>query len=223
MKRRNILTTKYFYIKYHHSPNYWSHTDTYGSSNNQLIRAPNLVQSKKETHNQSLTTILQFLFYYFTWMSCLLCFISLCLFVFYIGNVNAAAIYTYTGNSYNESWGEYSSTMNITGSLTLDSELQSNLVNAEISVNDFSFSDGMYNINSNMETLTSVSFNFSTNSSGEIIDWSFYLFNAPFPMTSIGDYGHGIESFGLSNFDAAWVYKCKTLVIVEEGAPNTVI
>ncbi|VAW65992.1 hypothetical protein MNBD_GAMMA08-1684 [hydrothermal vent metagenome] len=138
-------------------------------------------------------------------------FMSLFLLILCIGNTNAAVIYSYTGNSYNEVFGDYLTTMNITGSLILDTKLQSNLVNTEVMVNEFSFSDGINNINSNMETLSNATFSFSTNSSGEIVDWAIYLFNTPFPMISVGDYNNGIETFGSNQYDSAWVYECKTL------------
>lgn len=106
-----------------------------------------------------------------------------------VATTSAAATYVYTGNNFTTiaDWpsvaGTYTPSMFISGSMTLGSPLAPNLVNQGLAPLSFSFSDGRNSL-SHTSNLGSQSFSVSTNSLGEIINWSLHL-QTPLAMDPI--------------------------------------
>jgi hypothetical protein len=84
--------------------------------------------------------------------------------------VHAASItYTYTGNSFTDVTGPYSTSDMVTGFVTFSSPLAANLPLTAETPTAFSFSDGVQTITS--ANATSTDFIFATGKHGEIVEW----------------------------------------------------
>lgn len=84
--------------------------------------------------------------------------------------VHAATItYTYTGNSFTDVSGPYTTSDTVTGFVTFNSPLGANMPLTAETPTAFSFSDGVQTITS--ANATSTDFIFTTGHSGEIVGW----------------------------------------------------
>ena len=123
-------------------------------------------------------------------------------------------VYTYTGPNFDTSVTPYTNDMSVSGTFSLDSPLAPDLEGAEIysELSSWAFTNGVNSYSSaapvNNQTVT-----FSTNSSGEIIDWG-VVFASPTsgegiistcgPLkVSIGAIGHACNNPFLIGDDAA--------------------
>ncbi len=112
----------------------------------------------------------------------------------------ADIVYTYTGNTYSEindntpPNGTFTTAMSVSGSFTVTSALAANLMNQQIIPNSFSFSNGRATI-TNIPSLSDETFQVSTDSSGDIVNWYISLLS-PLAISPLV----GIESFNTSEF-----------------------
>ena len=88
--------------------------------------------------------------------------------------------YTYTGNNYTSDNGSFTTSMNIAGTYTLSSELETNLVNFNVItlVTAFPVSNGVRVFTQASAPVSSHSFLVNTNGAGDITDWWFDFFLA---------------------------------------------
>lgn len=124
--------------------------------------------------------------------------------------VNASVIYTYTGNNYTDIFGSvstYDTTMNIQGSLELNSLLASNLINSIVTPLSFNFTDGV-NTFTDANSGTAF-FSFTTDSLSNITSWAIDL-DIPYPSpTVVGDLKPFLSSY--SGFDSVQTLTCVTV------------
>jgi hypothetical protein len=132
-----------------------------------------------------------------------------------------SATYTYTGNNFNsttdtlEIAGAYDLNMKISGSFTLASPLVADLFEQNIfaDVLAFSFSDGRNTLTS-LNTNSVLSFQVSTDASGNITDWVINLQNEPMPPSGLG----GLPLVGAQffqiwttlGFDRGFISECRS-------------
>lgn len=133
--------------------------------------------------------------------------------------VKASVIYSYTGNNFDTFWEAgtdaepytYDLSMNITGTLELDTPLDASLVNVGVTPISFTFNDGI-NTLTNLNTNTSA-FMFSTDANGDITTWSILTaINFQDPISE-GDISKSIstENFGVFNYDIGFTSICTGL------------
>ena len=111
---------------------------------------------------------------------------SICIFFTLILNINfanAAAIYTYSGNSYTDiSTGNfYNTSMNVSGSFSLENTLVSGLSDFSLigsSGFSFSFNDGISSFNSATPGVAATAFDVTTDVGGRLVGWDIHLTNA---------------------------------------------
>ena len=130
-------------------------------------------------------------------------------------NVNAEAVYYYTGNNYNDIYTTpsiYDTSMSINGSFTVDSKLIS--VNGDISaqVISYGFSDGV-NIYSDTDPEGSAQFLVNTDSAGNITNWNIDIsdVDSQSPTVVPGDIISRIMSS--YNDDVIDIYQCDFIVV----------
>ncbi len=87
--------------------------------------------------------------------------------------MHGETIYTYTGNPFTTVDGEFTTSMRITGSFTLDVPLADNLSGVQITPTDYSFFNGI--VTDFKEPIASGDFFVSTNGTGAIDAWNIEL------------------------------------------------
>ena len=118
--------------------------------------------------------------------SLLLTSVSACLVSFSLHVSAVSYVYSYKGGNYNTITGSlFDSSMRLTGLVELAAPLESGLELATTNPTSFTFNTGAFEL-TQTSTLSSSIFNFSTDSSGNILDWSVELTESlPSPL-SIG-------------------------------------
>ncbi len=111
------------------------------------------------------------------------------LLLLYAGCSGASAIYQYTGSHYTNAQAPYNTSMFIEATVELPSLLAPNLYLVFVTPVSFSVFDGVITVDSS--NTNSLNFTVSTDSSGNIIDWAFYVNYNPI-MT--GEFGAEIFS-----------------------------
>ena len=97
-----------------------------------------------------------------------------------------SVIYSYTGNAFNSfsTTSSYTSEMAVTGTIELDIPLDANMTSLLVHPIHFSIGDGINIIDS--ANVTFSQFNFVTDESANIIEWSIYVQNAT-GLNAVGD------------------------------------
>jgi PEP-CTERM motif len=121
----------------------------------------------------------------------------------------AQVTYTYTGNDFNTVGPPYTTSDNVTGSVTFASQLPSNLNFVSEAPTSWSFSDG---VDSLASTLSGVipHFLFKTDSSGDIVGWFVHVFWQPDPY----DY---YEIYSYANYPNSAYYPYTNPVTDDQG------
>lgn len=96
--------------------------------------------------------------------------IALCCALAWIASSATAVTYQYTGNPFTETAGPYTTADFVSGTIELSSVLPSNMSLGPITVNAYSFSDGVNTLTQTNSSLAQSSV--STNGNGVITDWS---------------------------------------------------
>src|SRR4030095_9571425 len=115
------------------------------------------------------------------------------LLVVYPASVQAVPItYSYTGNPFTSVTPPYTTSMFVTGMLTLAGPLPPNITNKIVSPISFSFSDGVQTLTSG--PLVFGSFGFSTDATGMIVSWdlSVQTFDAMSRIRTFSDFEFGV-------------------------------
>jgi PEP-CTERM motif len=86
----------------------------------------------------------------------------------------ADTVYTYTGNDFTQAFAPYTTSESVTGSFTVADPIGPNLAYGPITVESFSFSDGL-DIFTNATPLAQEDFYFSTDAAGNFTNWSIFL------------------------------------------------
>ncbi len=124
-------------------------------------------------------------------------------------SVDASILYTYTGNNFIDTYGNYNTSMTIMGSMEFSSALGSNLSNENVSPLQFSFNDGLTTINNSNLWNDNSYFRVSTNSSGNIVDWNIYLHT---PIEDPMFAGATTEGIRTSSYgDSGWIITCTAM------------
>lgn len=111
-------------------------------------------------------------------------------------NTASAATYNYVGDKYTSAFGVYDTTMNITGSFTVDTPLGANLSDYLVIPTFSSFFDG-YQFFTNTDLGLML---ITTNTQGNIIEWEiFYDKGGPGFITSHSSFGDSTEISGVGS------------------------
>jgi hypothetical protein len=87
-------------------------------------------------------------------------------------SATASVIYDYTGPNFATAFSPYTTSDNVTASITLNAALGPNLPFSPITPTAFVFKDGVQTISDTTPNVTLVSLFFSTDSTGGIFDWN---------------------------------------------------
>ena len=129
--------------------------------------------------------------------------------------VNAAVTYEYSGNNFTNVISPYDTSMSVSGNFTVDSLLVN--VGGQVSLDSFSFSDGVHTLTS--QDNVSVFFQFDTDGFGDILNWEIII-DTPRPEV-VGQTGFGIRTRGIPNisgfqtFDVGYIAQCTSAAFGE--------
>lgn len=145
-----------------------------------------------------------------------------CILVLNTNAIDAAVTYEYSGNNFTNATSPYDTSMSVSGSFTVDSLLVN--VSGEVSVNSFSFSDGVHTLTS--QDIVDVLFQFDTDGFGNILNWEIKI-DTP-PPESLGQTRSGIRTRGIPNilgfetFDAGYIAQCTSAAFGECRSIETI-
>ncbi len=105
--------------------------------------------------------------------------LTFAVFALLISNCAYATIYTYTGENFDQVYGDYTTGMNVTGTIVTSSPIPPNSVDFDISpiLTSWSFNDGMNTISSSNGKLVLFLPEFSTDAQGNIIKYFWAVAN----------------------------------------------
>jgi hypothetical protein len=130
-----------------------------------------------------------------------------------VGRARADVVYDYTGTNFLNAHAPFTTTENVTGSVTFAAPLGANLSFASETPEAFSFTAGSLTVTNATEASNSV-FQFSTDAAGQITAWNIQVFNTngggdifiqDSALAGVGDQAALGESFAVNNKPGEWM------------------
>ena len=131
---------------------------------------------------------------------------------------NASVVYKYVGNKYTSATNPYDTSMNVSGSFTVDSLLINVSGDVTSLISSFNFTDGVHTL-TNADQIERFRFLLDTNESGQIINWEIGIIELLPPIlgaTAAGIYSRGIPTIdGFDNDDSGTLRQCNAAAFGE--------